>query len=308
MKNILVVYYTQSGQLKDIVDSYLAPFNDYEVSITYEQIVTLKHFGFPWKILPFFDAFAESVNNIPCEIEPLKYDDSKKYDLIILAYQIWYLNPSIPFNSALLSKKLSATVKDSNVITIIGCRNLWIMAQEKVKKKISDYGGKLVGNIALVDKSSNLVGVVTIVYWLIFGKKDRFLGIFPFPGVSKEDIANCSSFGEITKTAMNTDSWDTLNNQLVAKQSSVITPSLLIFEKRISKIFQIWANFILKSGPAGSSKRKPKLIFFIFYLVIAILVLAPISAIVSTVYVLLNKKNLEKEIGYYQNVNLRHEN
>jgi hypothetical protein len=308
LKNVLVLYYTQTGQLKDIIDSYITPFEKSDVTIFYEKIVTKKDFGFPWKIIPFFDAFAESVKNIPCEIQPLKYDDTKKYDLVILAYQIWYLNPSIPFNSALLTEKLTKTIKGSKVITIIGCRNLWIMAQEKVKKRITDYGGQLVGNIALVDRTSNVAGAFTIVYWLIFGKKDKLLGIFPLPGVSEKDIKEASNFGNTTLSSLINDDWEGHNEKLIAQHSAEINPSLLIFEKRISRIFQIWANFIFKSGPSGSPKRKPKLIFFIVYLIIAILVLAPISAVVSSFYVLLNKKKLKAEIGYYQNVNIEHEN
>ena len=304
MKNILVLYYTQSGQLKDIIDSYLTDFDNEEFSITFEKIETKKEYEFPWRILPFFDAFTESVKNIPCDIEPLKYDENKKYDLIILGYQIWYLNPSIPFNSALLSNKLKNTIKGSKVVTLIGCRNLWIMAQEKIKRKIIEYNGELVGNIALVDRTSNLTGAVTIVYWLIFGKKEKLFGIFPLPGVSDKDIKGCSNFGTITSNAMKTNSWVGHNEQLVNNHSSVITPSLLIFEKRISRIFGIWANFIHKSGPAGSPKRKPKLILFIIYLILALLILAPLVSVFSVIYVLVNKQDLKKEIVNYQNVNI----
>ena len=65
------------------------------------------------------------------------------------------------------------------IITVIGARNMWVSAQEDIKKMIVDNGGKLKGNIALHDRHQNLLSVVTIIYWLMTGKKDRYLGYFP---------------------------------------------------------------------------------------------------------------------------------
>ena len=59
---------------------------------------------------------------------------------------------------------------------------MWLKAQERVKKMLHGYGARLVGNIALVDKNSNLVSGVTILYWMMTGKKDSMWGIFPKPG------------------------------------------------------------------------------------------------------------------------------
>lgn len=303
MKQILVLYYTQSGQLKDIVDSILKPIKSVEnIEIVYEKITPKVHYPFPWKIISFFDSFAESVNNIPCEIETLKFDSNQNYDLVIFAYQIWYLNPSIPSISALFNQKFQAVIKDTPVITVIGSRNMWILAQEKVKNIIYNAGGKLVGNIVLRDRSSNLIGIITIVYWLIFGKKGRFLWIFPKPGVSNEDINNCSLFGETILKDFKNNNFSNLQNKLIVQKAVEVFPSLLIFENRISRIFKIWAKFILKSGEAGDKKRIPKLYFFIFYLILAILILAPVSAIISAIYLLFRKKSTKKDVEYYSNV------
>ena len=47
---------------------------------------------------------------------------------------------------SLISKK---KLKDKPIITLIGCRNMWIMAQEKMKKLIHNIGGKLIDNVVL---------------------------------------------------------------------------------------------------------------------------------------------------------------
>jgi len=303
LKRIIILYYTQSGQLKDIVDSILKPFKvDENIEIVYEKITPELPYPFPWKILSFFDSFPESVSNIPCKIEPLKFDSNQRFDLIIFAYQIWYLNPSIPSISALYEQKFQFIVKNTPVITVIGCRNMWILAQEKVKNLIYNAGGKLVGNIVLIDRSPNLIGIVTIVYWLIFGKKNRFLGIFPKPGVSKKDIDNCQIFGETILNDFKYNDFSQLQNKLINQKAVKISSGLLIFEQRISRIFKIWAKFILKSGNAGDKKRIPKLYFFIVYLILAIIILAPVSTIISAIYLLFRKNSTKKDVEYYSNV------
>ena len=52
---------------------------------------------------------------------------------------------------------------------------MWISAQERIKKKINEAGGNLVGNIPFVDRNNNSISAVTILYWMLSGKKDRFL-------------------------------------------------------------------------------------------------------------------------------------
>src|SRR5690606_41536446 len=51
------------------------------------------------------------------------------------------------------------------------------------------------GNVALVDRHLNHVSVITIVHWLMKGRKDSYLGIFPKPGVSEADISGAVKFG-----------------------------------------------------------------------------------------------------------------
>ena len=96
MKRVLVVYYTQSGQLKEIIDSVLSPFT--EVTIDFLPIDTATPFPFPWTDDTFFDAFPESYLQIPQPLQPFNLPHTD-YDLVILGYQVWYLSPSIPLRS-----------------------------------------------------------------------------------------------------------------------------------------------------------------------------------------------------------------
>ena len=55
-KKILVIYYSQTGQLKDIVKNIAQPFEDKkdEYSVTYYNIQLKQDFPFPWSSDVFF--------------------------------------------------------------------------------------------------------------------------------------------------------------------------------------------------------------------------------------------------------------
>src|ERR1035437_4611033 len=95
-QKILVLYYTQTGQLRQILDSILSGIAD-KADVDYAVIEPVKPFPFPWTALQFFDAMPETVAHIPVDIKPLPAGIlNKEYDLIILGYQPWFLNPSQP--------------------------------------------------------------------------------------------------------------------------------------------------------------------------------------------------------------------
>ena len=176
MKKILVISYSQTGQLSNIIQSVLGPVQkNPDVSVVYEELKPRTPYPFPWTAYQFCDVFPEAVAGIPCDLHPLSCDPDEDYDLIVLAYTVWYLSPSIPVTSFLKRPEAKKILKNRPVLTLIGCRNMWLLAQEKVKQEIKEIGGQLTGNIVLTDKTNNLVGVLTIAVWMLTGKKDRFL-------------------------------------------------------------------------------------------------------------------------------------
>ena len=147
-KKILIISFSQSGQLSDIISALIDPLfengiGDKDISVDTESLCPLKPFPFPWAALEFVDVFPESLNEIPCRLAPFSFDPDAHYDLIILAYQVWYLAPSIPITSFLQSPEAARVMKNRPVITLIGCRNMWLQAQEKVKRGILKNQGRL---------------------------------------------------------------------------------------------------------------------------------------------------------------------
>ena len=49
MKKLLILYYSQSGQLTEIVKNFAKPFNESDnYSVTFASIEPVKEYGFPW--------------------------------------------------------------------------------------------------------------------------------------------------------------------------------------------------------------------------------------------------------------------
>ena len=307
MKKVLVIYYTQTGQQKQILDRLLSPLEaDADVELTYHRITPVSDYPFPWDGYTFFDAFPESFLQLPCELEPV--DEAilqQDYDLIVLGYQVWYLSPSIPFNAFLKSEAARKLLHGKPVITVINCRNMWVMAQEKVKRLLHDIGANHVGNIARVDRHLNHVSVITIVHWMMSGRKDAYLGIFPKPGVSNKDIAESDKFGVPILAHLKQDDYHTLQDELLARGAVMIRPLLVFTDKRANTLFAKWAKLIRSKGLPGAATRKPWLKAFNYYLLFAIWVLAPIVSLLFLILHLPFLSFIRKETRYYKSVHLK---
>jgi hypothetical protein len=297
-KKILAIYYTQSGQLGQIVDNFTSVFSGAGMLVEKINVQPKAGFGFPWNSKRFFDAMPESVLGLPVELAPFELKEDS-YDLIIFAYQPWYLSPSIPANSVLSHPSFRAVLKNTPVVTIIGARNMWLKAQERVKGILNGYGSKLVGNIALVDRNSNLVSGITILYWMMTGKKDSMWGIFPKPGVADNDITNMKLYGTTVLQYLTSNNLAALQPALIEQKAVEVKSNLMFIEPRATKLFSIWANFIIKR-----KNRSAWLVVFKYYLLVALFIIAPVVLIINTLlFKPFLSKSISKKKQYYLAVN-----
>ncbi|MDO5606874.1 MAG: dialkylresorcinol condensing enzyme DarA [Capnocytophaga sp.] len=297
MKKVLAVYFTQSGQLREILERITAPLQAV-AEVTFCEIKMQKPFPFPWTEEAFFDAFPEAFLQIPSEIEPIPQSVLEQdFDLIILGYQVWYLSPSIPTTSFLKSPYGGKLLGGKPVITVSGSRNMWVMAQEKMKNLLKNCHADLVGNIALVDRHPNHVSVITIVRWMFSGRKEK-QGWLPKPGVSDKDIYEASKFGETIASALQTSDYQNLQPQLVEQKAVVIKPFLVSADKKGNRIFAFWSAFIVKKK---ESRRRWLKVFYV-YLWAAIWIIAPIVYILHLLLYPFNILKFKKQQRYYSNI------
>ena len=275
MKKILIIYYSQTGQLKGILDSIARPLSEqFGFSVDFLKIEPEEAFPFPWTRMTFLQVFPESVREVPVPLQNTFAEPSGGYDLIVLGFQPWYLSPSIPVTSFLKSPEAERLLRGADVVTVIGSRNMWLHAYQRVAALVETLGGRLRGNIALSDQAKNLVSVVTIVYWMFTGKKDRYLGIFPVPGISEADIAHAAVFGQTIGEALTNGDMSDLSHALEALGASELNDSLARLENRAKKIFKVWAGLMI-----NRPKARPLLLnLFFIELVLGLLVLSPLTA------------------------------
>ncbi len=294
---ILIIYFSQSGQLRHILDNVVQDIKQ-EATVDFAEIKPVNPFPFPWTSATFFDAMPECVLQIPSEIQPMPELTAKDYDLVIFGYQPWFLSPSNPANSFLKSEWAKA-LKGKPVITVVGSRNMWLNAQEKVKADLAQLQARHVGHIVLEDKHGNLTSTLTIIRWLFKGQK-KASGMLPDAGVSEKDIRDTQKYGVPILQHFKQNKIDRLQQDLLQLGAIHLRPNLIVLEKRGVSQFPKWAQKARAKGGPGSEARRPVIKLFSRILIVAIFVLSPITALIAAIQTALKKKQLLKEVEYFK--------
>jgi len=298
-KKVLIIGYSQSGQLYEILDKFQDSFKNCDIKRI--NIQEKKPFPFPWPGRDFFDAMPESVLEKEIELERVSFK-SQQYDFIIIGYQPWFLSPSIPVTSLFKNDDFLRLLNNTPVLTIIGSRNMWLKAHEVIREKIFEAGGYFVANIPFYDRHNNFISALTTVYWMLTGRKDRMFRIFPLPGISNEDINKASEFGQIMNDLLQSDKCNDMNDRLLETGFIKVGTNLLFIEQRAKVLFKIWANLIVKKGTTPV-KRRIWVQLFKYYLIIALFIVAPIVLLFYNIFVApITKKSTNQKKEYYLSV------
>jgi hypothetical protein len=300
-KRILAVSYSQSGQANRLLESVIEPLRGipgYEV--VHECIEPEVPYPFPWPFLRFLDVFPESVYLDPPPLRRMAVDPTEHFDLIILAYQVWFLSPSLPITAFLKSAAGRRLLAGKPVITLIGCRNMWLMAQEKVKGLLSAVGARLLDNVVLVDAAPPLVTFVTTPRWLLTGNRGRPGGLLPPAGIADQDIAAARRFGVAIAAALHDDR-EVGEGPLLAGLGACRVDERMIASEHIGhRSFRLWGRLLRAVGPAGSARRKPVLLLYALFLVAMILTVVPITLLLRRLAYPLLRPSLLRLKTYYE--------
>lgn len=300
IKNVLVVFYTQTGQLGDVVKSVTAPLLDADnIKVHYLRLKPKTDYPSPWPFFEFFDVFPESVYLDPPELETFDLQGDEVFDLVILSYQVWFLAPSLPVTAFLQSEVAHRLLKNRPVITVIGCRNMWTRAQETVKKLLLSAEAILIDNVVFLDQGSTLASFITTPRWLWTGKRNAFLG-FPPAGISEADIKDGRRFGVTICKAL-AKGLEKSGQPLLTGLSAVDTKLSLIQAEIIAhRSFRIWGRLIRKIGKPGDPNRRPVLLLYFIFLLCIILTVVPINLILKSLLSPLLKKKHATIKQYYE--------
>jgi len=330
---VLVLYYTQSGQLRDILDHMLRDVSE-NLHITYAAIEPVKPWPFPWTAGSFFDAMPESVVQEPAPVKPLPRNIVEgDFDLVILGWQPWFLHPSQP-TTAFMQSGDASLLHGKPVVTVVGSRNMWLNAGEKIKADLQRNGADHIGNIVLKDTNTNLVSLLTIIRWSFTGRKEATRWL-PQAGVQDRDVRAGVRFGQpileaataLAKThaavsyavPAGADEFAPvsgngaagikpralpevagLHQKLLGLGAIDLNTGLVLLEQRGIKNFRFWAKYIRQLGGPGDPGRKGRVTQFKRLLLVAIFVLSPISSFTAFIQRNLQKKRLLRDVEYFK--------
>jgi len=299
MKKVLVLYYSQSGQLKRVIDSFIKDLPDNEIKVDLKEINPKTLYPYPWPFYKFAAEFPEAVLMEGCEIEDIDNLEDD-YNLIILGYTIWFLSPAPPIVAFLRSKQAKELFKDKPVVTVIACRDMWVMAQEKMKTLLDAVGAKLIDNVALTDQGKGIYSFVTTPRWLLSGKKDAFW-FFPPAGILEEDIAEAKRFGKRINEALKQDKEKEFKPLLQGLGAVSVNGKLIASEVIATRSSKIWAKLIKKFGTKDSFGRKVGVTIYSVFLVILVFTVVPLNIAVRKILNIFQKEKLKAlEIKYEQ--------
>jgi len=298
MKKVLVLYYSQSGQLKEVIKHFISKLPDEEIRVDLKVIEPKKSFPYPWPFYDFFDEFPESIYLDGCEVNKIDTIEDD-YDLIILGYTIWFLSPSLPTTGFLKSDQAKKIFKNKPVVTVIACRDMWVMAHEKMKKLLNNLDAKLVDNVVLTDQGKSIYTFFTTPRWLLTGKKDKFL-FFPPAGIAKEDILNASRFGERLNSALKADKEKAFQPMLKGLNAVNVNGKLIATEKIATRSFMIWGKLIKFSGPKYSLGRKVTITVYSVFLLTLVLTVVPLNIMIRKILYPIQKDKIVSLEKYYE--------
>ena len=297
MARILLVSYSQTGQLTTLAENFIQPLrNQQDIQIEHLQLEPEQPFPFPWGFTGFFNTFPETVHLQPTPIKTPHFQH-EKYDLVILAYTVWFLSPAQPITAFLQHEKAKQILKDTPVITLIGCRNMWLQAQEKVKMLLQTCGAKLIGNVVKVDQSNDWVSFITTPMWMLTGKKKAYDWL-PSAGIAESEMQDVQRFGN--KLLQSFQQNQPLDQSIFRNMQAVKIDEKLMMSERVgARSFYLWGKLLIKCGQISPYLRQGMLYFYIIFLIAMIVTVVPISALIKRLLKPLIQKKLDQQKKYF---------
>ncbi|MBI2380624.1 MAG: dialkylresorcinol condensing enzyme [Gammaproteobacteria bacterium] len=298
MKRILVVQYSQTGQLSSAMAHCLAPLlADPDISVYVETLKPVTPYPFPWPFFRFLDVFPETVYQDAPALQSLSLRGDEDFDLVILAYQVWFLSPALPMAAFMQSPEAARLLRGKPVVTLIACRNMWLMAQERMKQYLDGLGARLVDNIALTDQSGALASFITTPRWMFTGRREAFWGL-PAAGVSETDLRGSARFGAAMAEALHAG--PIAGPMLHGLGAAVVDERLIASERIGTRSFRLWGKLLRAAGPQGSARRRPLLAIYVCFLFCLIVTVVPLSMALRALLHPLVKRRLLVQKAYFE--------
>lgn len=265
MTRAVVYCYTQTGQLREVTDALTAPLIERGWTIRTVDVQPRVSFPFPWPIRRFFGVFPASVD--PEALVDLADSaggfETGPDEVAILAYQVWYLAPSLPIRT--LIKQHPEAFRDRRVVSVIACRNMWYSAAIEVAGLLRAAGARSVEVVAAIDTRPQAVTFVTTLRWLLTGKREPFMR-FGRAGVGDDEIERVARVGK------------QLAEGRCPSDAAPVVPTLAAADLLAGRLFRRWGSTVRAAGRFGGAAKAASLVVFVIGLGIGIAIGLPVIA------------------------------
>jgi hypothetical protein len=267
LRSRAVVYlYTQTGQLREVTEALTAPLDARGWDIRWVDVRPRDAFPFPWPIRRFFGVFAQAVD--PDALVELVEPDggfvTAADELVILAYQVWYLAPSLPIRTLL--KAHPEAVRGRDVVSVIACRNMWYSAVVEVSGLLRTAGARRVDVVAATDTRRSSTTLVTTLRWLLMGKREPFLWLAR-AGVGGDELSRVGEVGQRIA-----------ESRPCPHDAAPVAPALAAADLLAGRVFRRWGRLVRSAHRTGSAVYAVSLVAFVLGLTAAIVVGLPLVA------------------------------
>ncbi|WAJ42484.1 hypothetical protein OK015_14375 [Mycobacterium sp. Aquia_216] len=267
-----VVYlYTQTGQLRETAQALTAPLEARGWDVRWVEVRPRDAFPFPWPIRRFFGVFPHAVDPQALVelVEPAGGFDSAADELVILAYQVWYLAPSLPIRSLL--KTHPEAVRGRTVVSLIACRNMWYSAAIEASGLLRSAGARRVDVVAATDTRGSSTTLVTTLRWLLTGKRAPFLW-FGRAGVGDDEFTRVAAVGQCIA-----------ESRPCPQDAAPVVPALAAADVLAGTAFRRWGATVRSMRRFGGAAHAATLLTFVLGLGIAIVIGLPLLAFAAAV-------------------------
>jgi hypothetical protein len=278
---VCVFWYSQTGQLTESVTAFISPLRERGWDVRWVEVRPCRQFPFPWPVRRFISIFPACADpEATVDIDPI---DSTSYpapdEILLFAFQVWYLSPSLPMRSVLASAPEAFRGRD--VLTVIACRNMWWSAAIDVRRLLDAVGAHYLGTIAASDTSSQFHSLVTTLRWLLAGRRDAFWR-FGRAGIADTELVRLRAVGEAVAAAA-TGGTPSLKSSiagvLTTHAAAPIYPTVAAADLLGGRAFRIWGTIVRSASRYGVVARAAAIGAFIVFLGSAIVIGFPALAI-----------------------------
>ncbi len=265
-RQAVVYLYTQTGQLREVAEAFTAPLVADGWRIRWIDVQPRVAFPFPWTIRQFFGVFPRTVDPdafVELAAPPGGFGaDHDEQEVVLLAYQVWYLSPSSPIRSLVAGHP--EAFRNRRVISLIACRNMWYSAAIEVSGLLRTAGARRVEVVAATDTRHQATSLVTTLRWLLTGKRGPFLW-FGRAGVGDAELARVTAVGR-----------SLAEQGILPADAAPIVPTLAVADLFAGRLFRRWGATVRSAGRFGAAAHAASLVMFVVGVAIGIVAGLPL--------------------------------